>query len=279
MFQPRNAHPLSLAEIASAAPSAMAVSSHSSRSDRYTYIPTSEVITGMAQAGFLPFSATQSRCRDAERRDFTKHMIRFRQMSDIQRAAIVGELVPEIVLVNAHDGSAAYSLMAGLWRFVCGNGMMVSDSTLASVHIRHSGDIVGQVIEGSLAIAGQSQKALEQVNDWQRLQLTSGEQSTFAEAAHTLRFGDSEGETHTPITAAQLLHLRRHEDNGNDLWRTFNRVQENVIRGGLSAVARDDNGRRLRRVSTRQVKGIDQDVKLNRALWQLAEKMAELKAA
>jgi len=233
----------------------------------------------MSQAGFLAFSATQSRCRDAERRDFTKHMIRFRQMSDIQRAAIVGELVPEIVLVNAHDGSAAYSLMAGLWRFVCGNGMMVSDSTLASVHIRHSGDIVGQVIEGSLAIAGQSQRALEQVNDWQRLQLTSDEQSAFAGAAHTLRFGDSEGETHTPITAAQLLDLRRHEDNGNDLWRTFNRVQENVIRGGLSAVARDENGRRLRRVSTRQVKGIDQDVKLNRALWQLAEKMVELKAA
>ena len=35
--------------------------------------------------------------------------------------------------------------------------------------------------------------------------------SAFAEAAHTLRFGDSEGETHTPITAAQLLHLRRAE--------------------------------------------------------------------
>ena len=136
----RNAHPLSLAEIASVAPSAMAVSRHSSRSDRYTYIPTSEVITGMEQAGFLPFSATQSRCRDAERRDFTKHMIRFRRMADIQRAAIVGELVPEIVLVNAHDGTAAYSLMAGIWRFVCGNGMMVSDSTLASIHIRHSGD-------------------------------------------------------------------------------------------------------------------------------------------
>ena len=171
MFQ-RNAHPLTLAEIAAFAPSAMAVSQHSSRSDRYTYIPTSEVIAGMERAGFLPFSATQSRCRDAERRDYTKHLIRFRQMSDIQRAAVVGELVPEIVLVNAHDGTAAYSLMAGIWRFVCGNGMMVSDSTLASIHIRHSGDIVGQVIEGSLAIAGQSQKALEHVGNWQRLQLS-----------------------------------------------------------------------------------------------------------
>jgi hypothetical protein len=134
MFNIKNAHPLSLAEIASVAPSAMAVTQHESRSDRYTYIPTSEVIAGMATAGFLPFSATQSRTRDESRREFTKHMIRFRQVSDMTRAAIVGEMVPEIVLVNAHDGSAAYSLMAGLWRFVCGNGMMVSDSTLASVH-------------------------------------------------------------------------------------------------------------------------------------------------
>ena len=139
--------------------------------------------------------------------------------------------------------------------------------------------MVGQVIEGSLAIANQSEKALGQVESWQHLQLTSGDESAFAEAAHTLRFGDSEGETRTPITAAQLLHLRRTADGGNDLWRTFNRVQENVIRGGLSAVARDENGRRLRRVSTREVKGIDQDVKLNRAQWQLAERMAEVKAA
>jgi hypothetical protein len=275
----RNSHPLTLAEIGSVAPSALAVSEHSSRSDRYTYIPTSEIINGMEREGFLPFSATQSRCRDASRREFTKHLIRFRQMSDITRAAIVGELVPEIVLVNAHDGSAAYSLMAGLWRFACGNGMMVSDSTLASIHIRHSGDVVGQLIEGSLKIAEQSQKALEQVGNWRQLQLSSGEQSAFAEAAHTLRFADAEGQAHTPITAAQLLHLRRTEDNGSDLWSTLNRVQENCLKGGLTAVARDENGRRLRRVNTRQVKGIDQDVKLNRALWQLAEKMAELKAA
>ena len=42
----------------------------------------------------------------------------------------------------------------------------------------------------------------------------------------------------------------------------------------------DANGRRIasRRVSTREVKGIDQDVKLNRAMWQLAEEMARLKA-
>ena len=39
--------------------------------------------------------------------------------------------------------------------------MMVSDSTLADIHIRHSGDIVGQVIEGSLAMRSSSAKTLQ----------------------------------------------------------------------------------------------------------------------
>ena len=34
-----------------------------------------------------------------------------------------------------------------------------------------------------------------------------------------------------------------------------------------------------RRTTTHEVKAIDQDVKLNRALWHLAERMAELKSA
>ena len=55
-----------------------------------------------------------------------------------------------------------------------------------------------------------------------------------------------------------------------------NVVQENAIRGGLEARFRDEHGR-LRRSRSRAVKGIDQDVKLNKALWTLSEKMAELK--
>jgi len=275
--------PLTIDQIARYAPSAVAVAPHESRSERYTYVPTVEVIQGMQSAGFFPFAATQSRSRDLTRAEFTKHMIRFRRLEDMHRAAIVGDMVPEIVWVNSHDGTSLAELMLGLWRFVCGNGMMVSDSTLASLAVKHTGDIVGQVIEGSLAIAGQSERALSTVQDWSRLQLTSGEQQAFAESAHHLRFADSEGKVSTPITAAQLLAPRRREDDGADLWRTFNRVQENVVRGGLRArreSTRNEYGRlvRGRRVSTREVKGIDQDVKLNRALWQLAEKMAELKA-
>lgn len=76
---------------------------------------------------------------------------------------------------------------------------------------------------------------------------------------------------------SRLHNCWSRDDLGNDLWHTLNRVQENVIAGGLHAIQRDSEGRRVHRVSTRRINGIDQDVRLNRALWALAEKMAELK--
>lgn len=270
--------PLTIDQIAQYAPSAMATHPHESRSDRYTYVPTVNVIEGMIRAGFQPFSASQSRSRIEGKSEFTKHMIRFRH-ADFSAALTVGEVVPEIILINSHDGTSAYKLIAGMFRLVCSNGLMIADSTTGSVTVMHKGNIIAEVIEASNGIIQNSQKSLEVAQTWGRLQLTDGEQSAFADAAHTLRFADAEGKVTTPITAAQLLRPRRADDNGGDLWKTFNRVQENVIKGGLHGVQRDDKGRRLRAVSTRQVKGIDQDVKLNRALWQLAERMAELKAA
>ncbi len=48
------------------------------------------------------------------------------------------------------------------------------------------------------------------------------------------------------------------------------------MRGGLKGTSRDDNGR-IRRSTTRPVKALDRNIKLNQALWFLTEKMAELK--
>jgi hypothetical protein len=279
----RNQAPLTLDMVRQYAPSAFATQPHESRSDRYTYIPTVSVIEGMMKAGFQPFSASQSRSRIEGKTEYTKHMIRFRH-SDVSQAIAVGDVLPEVILVNSHDGTSAYKLIAGFFRLVCSNGLMVADSTVGSVSVMHKGNIIQDVIEASNGIIEQSGKALTAVGTWGNLQLTSGEQNAFAEAAHTVRFADSEGKVTTPITAAQLLQPRRSDDVGADLWKTFNRVQENVIKGGLHARAAatvDQYGRRQRGrlVSTRQVKGIDQDVRLNRALWQLAERMSELKVS
>jgi hypothetical protein len=189
----------------------------------------------------------------------------------------VGSSIPEVILVNSHDGTSAYKLMAGIFRLVCTNGLIVAESTIGSLSVPHKGDVVQRVIDGSFEIVGQSRKALEVTEQWSGLRLSSGEQSAFAEAAHTLRFADAEGKVDTPITAEMLLRPRRSEDSASDLYTTMNRVQENTVRGGLRARGPHVNGQRGRMVTTREVRGIDQDVRLNRALWQLAERMAELK--
>ncbi|MEI7352991.1 DUF932 domain-containing protein, partial [Pectobacterium parmentieri] len=64
------------------------------------------------------------------------------------------------------------------------------------------------------------------------------------------------------------LAPRRWQDESNDLWTTYQRVQENLIKGGLTG--RSVQGKQAR---TRAVKGIDGDIKLNRALWVMAETM------
>lgn len=275
-FINRDQTPLTLEEIGQRAPSALATRPFDAMSARYTYVPTLGVIEAMIRAGFQPFSATQSRTRIVGKGDFTKHMLRFRHQ-DMSRTFSVGDVIPEVVLINSHDGTSAYKLIAGLYRLVCSNGMMVSDGEIDSINVAHKGDIVGEVIEVSHRLIADTQKSLGTVRNWTQLQLTDGEQHAFAESAHALRFADAEGKITTPITPTQLLEPRRREDVGSDLWRTLNRVQENVIAGGLHATQRDAEGRRVRRVSTRRINGIDQDVRLNRALWALAGKMAELK--
>jgi hypothetical protein len=74
-----------------------------------------------------------------------------------------------------------------------------------------------------------------------------------------------------PIEAETLLKARRQEDEGVDLWRTTNRLQDNLVNGGVSDFHQDRRGR-LR--SVRALRGIDAKVSLNKGLWGLVECLA-----
>ncbi len=43
-----------------------------------------------------------------------------------------------------------------------------------------------------------------------------------------------EDENKTPVTTEKIITPRRREDKQNELWTTWQRVQENMIKGGLS---------------------------------------------
>jgi hypothetical protein len=234
----------------------------------------------MRANGFAPVFAKQGKSRVEGKGDFTKHLIRFRHQSEDGGIASrrIGGIYPEVVVINSHDGTSCYKVMAGLMRLVCLNGMVVADRDLTSVSVPHKGDVMHQVIEGSYQVLSESRQAVEAADSWARITLNRDEQMVMAEAAHVIRFADADGTVETPIAAGQLLRARRYEDEGADLWRVGNRIQENVIRGGLTAWGRDA-ANRPRRTTSREVKGIDADVRINRALWLLTERMAGLKAA
>lgn len=261
----RSDSPLSNDQIARVAPSILATEKHESRSDRYTYIPTIAVLDGLRKEGFEPFFVCQTRVRDENKRDHTKHMLRLRHANQI-----TGEEADEIILLNSHDGTSSFQLVAGMFRFVCKNGMVCGE-TLADIRVPHKGNIVHNVIQGAHDVLDGFNLIREQKEGMKAITLDRDEQAIFAETALSLKYEPSP-DVPAPITGDQLLRARRFEDRRDDLWTTFNRVQENMIRGGLSG--RSATGRNM---TTREVTGIDQNVKLNRALWVLSERMRELK--
>ncbi len=264
-------------EMRKVAPSIFALSAHESRSERFQPIPTIEILRGLTKEGFVPVGARQATSRTEGKAEFTKHLIRLRRIDD-GKVYNVGDTVCEILLKNANDGTSAYELMAGLFRIRCLNSLVAQTGKVEEIKVRHSGDVQGKVIDGTYTVLKAAEQALVAPQDWSTMQLNRDEREILARSAHLLRFGDSSGEVTTPIKAEQLLTQRRSGDLGNDLWSTWNVVQENAIKGGIRAVGRDDLGR-PRRVKSRAVTGIDQDIKLNKALWLLGEEMAKLKGA
>ena len=262
----RSDSPLSDDQIHRVAPSIFAEAPHESRSQRYAYIPTATVLTELRKEGFQPFMVTQTRTRHEDRRDYTKHMIRLRHASQINAR---GE-ANEIILLNSHDGSSSYQMLAGMFRFVCSNGLVCGD-TVADVRVPHKGDVAGQVIEGAYQVLHGFDRALESRESMQAITLDEGEAEVFARAALSLKYDDPDKPA--PITESQILMPRRFDDRRPDLWSVFNRTQENLTKGGLHG--RSANGRRQQ---TRPVQGIDSDIRLNRALWLLADGLRQLKA-
>ena len=209
---------------------------------------------------------TQTRVRDEGKREHTKHMLRLRHASQIN-----GAEANEIVLLNSHDGTSSYQMLAGMFRFVCSNGLVCGD-TVADVRVPHKGDVAGSVIEGAFEVLSGFERVKESRDLMRGITLDDGESEVFARAALALKYDPADNKP-APITESQILMPRRFDDRRPDLWSVFNRTQENLTKGGLHG--RSANGRRQQ---TRPVQGIDSDVRLNRALWMLADGLRQLKA-
>ena len=267
---------LSNDQIMLTAPSVFATAPHHEVSDRYGFVPTIDIVDALRYEGWYPVDATQRNVRDKSKRELTTHLLRFRRLDN---EIMLGDSVAELLLKNSHDRSSAYVLHAGIFRMACANGIVIADSTFAKLSVRHGINIVDDIIEGSYEIIEEVPQIAAHVEGMQATMLDGEQRANFAFDAYQL----SQGEMGNDMISSrgsivnQMLKPKRTADHGHDLWTTFNVVQENVIRGGITTLKHNvKTNRGYRQATTRAVNNIDKNIKLNKALWEMA---TELKMA
>jgi hypothetical protein len=264
----RTGAPLSLAAIEQHCPAVFAREAHSSRGPRYQYVPTVVPLEALMENGWGVYEAAQQRSRKADKDPYTKHMLRLRKLADFEDTDMTRDGVPEVVLINAHDGTAAYHLRGGYFKYICTNGLMVG-TTLAGFKVRHTVGVQTskEVLEaGEKVVVETFPKMLESISRFRETPVNAEQKMRLAEKALTLRFG-----SYLPkFPATDLLHVRRDEDRKDTLWNMLNVIQENVLNGGWETTSLGYG----RRSEVRAIERVTSIASINGGLWDEAEAIA-----
>lgn len=260
---------LNLNQIGSVCPSALTQAPSNHLSNVYRFIPTTEVIEILSEQGWLPTKAMQSSTRKGyeAKSPFKKHMLRFRNENNINLSREIGDTHPEILLTNSHDGSSSFKFHVGLFRLVCSNGLVIADKTFDEFRVMHKGFQKEDILKVINMTTEKIPLVVGRVQDMMSKDLTMAQQYDFAKMVADERWGSDK-----LIDLNQMLHIRRDEDSGNDLWSVFNRVQENMLQGGTLIVTPRDNGK-VRRSRSRSIRSIEQNLDVNKMLWSLSESL------
>jgi len=252
---------LTLNDIALRAPSILATQPVPGASDKYSFVPTTAAIEMIMGAGWKPYSAYQSHVRKDYKRGFQRHVINFTMGQEV---TAVGDEIFSLMLSNSHDRGSAFQLSMGVYRLVCSNGLIIGSDKFNFSH-KHIGFDSTAFLADVKEVVTHTAEISHKVDNFKEIGMTPSEIGVYAAAASQLISDEPE-----TINQADITRPRRWEDKVDNLWMVYNRTQENVMRGGV---------RRHGMKKTRNIKNIDRSTKLNKALWVLTEKMAELKSA
>jgi len=263
MLDLKNKDFLSKENVKSLAPSIFTENASLEVSDKYTHIPTSVVIDDMEKLGWKIVDAKQVKARKTTTRGFQKHLIVFRNPDIMINGKDGDDVFPQILLTNSHDGKNAFTFTAGMFRMVCENGLVVSTKEFENVKIRHIGYTFKELQEQIHEMVERLPLTIESMNKMIQREMNEKETLELAEEAVKVRFGETDIK-HIKIDFNELIQPTRKEDEGNDLWSIFNVIQEKIINGMFEYTV----GKNPRKA--RQIKNFNQDIKINRELFDLA---------
>jgi hypothetical protein len=254
--------PLEDAQLKRFAPTIFAKRPIEGVSDNYGFVNTFDIIKAMRDSGYPCVEVRQSQRRDESKMPYTKHMLKFKHPSTMKALLKRGDVIPQVVMLNSHDRSSGFHLYYGMFRILCMNGLIVSTGELVEpIKVRHSLSMVADIVERSRELIRGADGVYRLREDMLKTMLSDKQAIQFASKALEFRPPRRAG----ILEPATLLTVRREEDRSNDLWHVFNRVQENMMRGGSATLT--ENGRA---VQTKGIGRIERDVQVNSALWSLA---------
>jgi hypothetical protein len=242
----------SLENIKVIAPSVFTTEKASHLSDKYVQTPTSRVVEDLMNLGWVVTKVQEVKSR--KYKGFQKHLVVFRNPDIMIKGENGDDSFPQILLTNSHDGKAAFNFRVGIFRLVCSNGLVISDADFNNVSIRHTNYTFESLQTKINEIIAKLPGLVNKINVFKAKTLTEVEMNDFAAKASQLR-------TKKTVNIMDVLSATRTEDQGNDLWVVFNRVQEKILGGSYTSGGR----------KARSVKNFQKDIQLNEQLFELAE--------
>ena len=258
-------NPLTQDELLAQAPALFTKEPHDEVSEMYHFIPTIDVINEIKSHNWYPVNVQEASVRDLDKEGFQRHLVRFRHFDDLLNPS---ENAVELLLFNSHDRSTAFSISAGIYRFVCANGLIIADSVFESYKIKHIGNRENDVLTAINNITAFKPQLEAKIHTLESITLSNAEKISFAKSAIPLRFNE-----HLEVDHHELLVPHRTEDEHNDLYTVLNVIQENLLRGNISGHNKETG----RRFTSREITSIGKDVDVNQGLWSIAERIANIK--
>jgi len=260
---------MSEADILSRAPAAFSVTKADHLTDRYQSLQTSSLLPILADYGYFPVQAAQTRPRKMsdvlKAAEHRHHIISFARAEDLQRPDR-----PEVTLFNSHNGSGAVRLFAGIYRMICSNGIVVGNGVEARIY--HNKAAMMGVEDMLRKVVANVPEVLATMERMKGITLSYEQARQMAENAVALRWNrydgsDKKGAFYNNETILDALSAKRVEDCGFNLYTVFNLVQENVMRGNLSVKSVSESAPAGIMRKARPVNSVKAHTDLNAKLW------------
>lgn len=226
-------------------------------SKRYEFFPTYKVMEFMSDHGFEASRMQGLARKNTKAPAYAKHLVTFRKAGQIT----LDDGVPELVFVNSHNRSSSAQMMIGFFRWACSNGCIFGQFTDKSriLHTSNNpfGDLLQLIEMGVQAIDDK----IKRITDMKDIFLTYDEQEQYVADAARLR------DVHDP---RELMYAHRADDRSNNLWMTYNKAQEALLRGKYSQFNPNKGYRKARPIGS-----VAETVRINTELWKITERFLE----